>query len=925
MKTYSQFMGEITPDELYTGLLVGMIADRLPPMFTMDDFLSKYCAIHRNEKCPDPIVSRYVTFDSIRNTGVPRRMGIPTPFSYEILCRFLKQEWSNIKRHFKERTALQSHTISLIHIRKMKDASQIFKMNYLNSSLDEDVVPDIRLSARFRVEADIATCFPSIYTHALEWAITSRARAKDNVKNKRKEWGGKLDDYVRSIRDNETGGILIGPHASNLISEVILTRVDEILQKNYKYVRRIDDYECYVDRYDKAERFLSDLKDALSGYNLSINYKKVSIKELPLCVDDTWKQQLKSALVLLPKARISKEQIATVLDILVGIMKEHKNGAVFSYAVKAIANRFLTEEARQYYVKYVLHLAYCYPYLYQYLDEYLFYSFDVEPEDISSFADQMLIHGFEVRNFEECSYALFFAIKYAFRLKNFDVDKIMATNDCILLVMAWQYVLCRGLEAEKELLHKHALEYYKITSSFEENWLFVYEALTSNEMTGQWKIIKKSNVSFLKRIEDVYPSHTPTFENQAILWTCRINTGLDKQSIYESFYRVFINDNPQCKDMSLADEYLQCIIGNLLANSRLKKNVRIYRSESYYVDGKLFGRNGEQHDIQLLNAILNWLKANHYIGERRGTKEIGGSCFWPKDTLRVRFKSFNLHCLFRLDESPLVVLKDKNKKIIVPTPESSKQKLYAKQLLEINEMYGRHQFSCKLYGMDMLDRFEPRLKAVFNDSNWEHGGRLYASATIAGFNYQCLPSDMRKMIKVDGENTCEVDYSGLHPHMIYSLVGIQLKGNAYDFLPFEDKALAKFTLLVMLNAKSKSAAIAALEKRAHELRTASGLSPKKADLRNALLRNPNLAKIVDDAARRHSEIRSYFYRGSGIRLQNIESTMALEITHSFAEQDIPVLPVHDSFIIEGKYRKQLVQMMQDVYKSHNNGFTCPVK
>ena len=35
MKEYSEFMDEISQDELYTGLLVGMFADRLPPMFTI--------------------------------------------------------------------------------------------------------------------------------------------------------------------------------------------------------------------------------------------------------------------------------------------------------------------------------------------------------------------------------------------------------------------------------------------------------------------------------------------------------------------------------------------------------------------------------------------------------------------------------------------------------------------------------------------------------------------------------------------------------------------------------------------------------------------------------------------------------------------------------------------------------------------------
>jgi len=923
MKRYAQYMDEISNNQLYVGLLSGMFSDRLPPIFSIDDFLEKYASRQHNRKCPSPLKSRYVSFDSIRNTGIPRHMGIPSPFSYEILCRFLMGQWSNIRKYFNERTASQTYKISQIHIRKIAKTSKIFEMNYANRHISEDVVPNIRLSARFCVEADISTCFPSIYTHAIEWAITSRARAKDNLKKHRKEWGGELDEYVRSLRDNETGGILIGPHASNLISEIILTRIDEILYKNnYSFIRTIDDYTCYVDTYDKAERFLSDLKDALAEYNLSLNYKKVAIKELPLCVDDTWKQQLRSALLMLASEKIGKEAIATFLDVLVGIMKEHKNGAVFSYAVKAVSKRFLTEEARQYYVKFILHLAYCYPYLYQYLDEYLFYSFDVEISDIALFANQMFNHGCIVRNFEESSYALFFAIKYDFELRDFNADSVIETKDCILQSIAWQYVSCRGLSKEKELLHKYALTLLD-EASFEENWIFVYEALTANELSGDWKILKKMNVSFFQRVENIYPLHTPTFEKIPILWSCRIKPAECK--VYTDLYQEFVNENMNRVNHPLADEYLQCIVGNLLANSRLKKNVQIYRNQLHYLNSKPFGKNGERHDVKVLNAVLDWLKAKHYIGERRGTPTIGGSCFWPKTDLRDKFNVLNLNMLYRLDESPLVVLKDRQKNIVEPLPKSAKRCRYEQQLLLINDVYGKHNFSCKLYGMRTQDIFEPRLKAVFNDYSWEHGGRLYASATLTGFNYQCVPSDMRKNIMIDGSTTVEVDYSGLHPHMLYAFLGKPINGNAYDFLPVEDKALAKFALLVMLNAKSKQAAIAALKKRTAELRTATGLSIKKAALRNALLHHPDFEKVLDAASKKHSAIRTYFYRGSGIRLQNIESAMALEIVHYFALQDIPVLPVHDSFIVSKQFRSQLYAKMDEVYKYYNKGFSCPIK
>jgi hypothetical protein len=849
-------------------------------------------------------------------------MGVPTPFCYEVLCRYLKQTWPNLKQYFKERTKAQPYKISQIHIRKQKKSPLLFNMSYQDRHGKEDIVSDIRLSARFLVETDISTCFPSIYTHSLEWAITSRDRAKDNLKNCRKEWGGDLDAYVRSLRDGETGGILIGPHASNLIAEIVLTRIDEELQQaGYNFIRNIDDYVCYVDSHDKAETFLSELKDALGKYNLSINYKKTTIKELPLSVDDTWKQRLKYALVVLSKDKIEKDSIATFLDMLVDIMKEYKNGAVFSYAVKVLSGRYLAEEARQYYVKFILHLAYCYPYLYQYLDEYLFYAFDVETDSIRGFAEQMLKHGYSVRNFEECSYALFFAIKYNFQLDSFNAKTIIGTQDAILMAIAWQYVSCFGIEEEKKVLHDHALSLNE--KAFEENWILGYEALTANELPGPWKTLKKKKVSFLKRAEEIVPSHTPTYEAFPIVWSCRISDPTDKS--FNDLYKEFINDHPQHVSSTIANEYLQCLLGNLLVDTRMKKNVLIYRSQSHYLDKPPFGRHGEAHDCQILKTILDWLKSKHYIGERVGTRQTGGSCFWPKDVLREKFKHFNLKSLFRIDETPWVVLKDKNKEPVIPVPETSKAREYRQKLGEINAMYDRHRFGCALHGADSIDGFSPRLKAVFNDSRWDHGGRLYASATMVGFNYQCIPSDIRKRIVIDEAPTVEVDYSGMHPHLLYARLGKPLSGNAYDFLPVEDKPLAKFALLVMLNARSKQAAIGALKMRLDELRVASGLSPKKEALRNALLHHSDFEKVVDAAANKHNAIRTSFYRGTGILLQNIESKIALDIVHYFALRDIPVLPVHDSFIIDRKHRAQLSRKMEETFKKHNHGFSCPVK
>ena len=53
--------------------------------------------------------------------------------------------------------------------------------------------------------------------------------------------------------------------------------------------------------------------------------------------------------------------------------------------------------------------------------------------------------------------------------------------------------------------------------------------------------------------------------------------------------------------------------------------------------------------------------------------------------------------------------------------------------------------------------------------------------------------------------------------------------------------------------------------------------------------------------------------------------MAIDVLSHFAKRGIPVLPVHDSFIIATGYGDELKEVMQKVYSAHNNGFYCPVK
>ena len=53
--------------------------------------------------------------------------------------------------------------------------------------------------------------------------------------------------------------------------------------------------------------------------------------------------------------------------------------------------------------------------------------------------------------------------------------------------------------------------------------------------------------------------------------------------------------------------------------------------------------------------------------------------------------------------------------------------------------------------------------------------------------------------------------------------------------------------------------------------------------------------------------------------------MALEILNRFASAGIPILPVHDSFIVEKNQKNNLRKVMEDIFEQYNGGHKCVVK
>lgn len=500
-KTYIDYMNEISPSELYEGLLAyGLFNEKLPPIFSSVPFF-EYCNARGgrfNNKWHD-----YIGYSATRNTGVPRIMGIPTPMKYHNLCVTLRDNWDEIKRFLSVQTEDQYYKISRIHIRKRIGTKSIFQMSY--KRWQEDGNPDVELlihnnrAKEYLVKADISSCFPSMYSHAIPWAVVGKKIAKEQ-RDDDTLWFNQIDKACQEMKNGETHGFLVGPHTSNVLSEIILARIDKSLyEKQYRFIRNIDDYDCYVETQDEAQRFLRDLEELLKDFDLRLNHKKVQVLRLPIGIDGDWKHKLNSICLVGATGKMEFPQVNSYIDMAIQLAEDTENDAILNYAMKTLSGTECTDNAKKQAGKRLLHMAALYPYLLPFVEEYIIKPYDIDINQVQEFAIATYKKGQKTNNYESISYSLYYAIKYNFELDGFDVNYVIEHKDCISLLLTWLYLfkLNHGNRKATELkpLIKEAKKLRDI--DMDRYWLFCYESLTVGLLEDEWKTMKKAKVSFI--------------------------------------------------------------------------------------------------------------------------------------------------------------------------------------------------------------------------------------------------------------------------------------------------------------------------------------------------------------------------------------------------------------------------------------------
>lgn len=151
--------------------------------------------------------------------------------------------------------------------------------------------PHIELRDDFRIHlsprreefviGDIRAFFHSIYTHAIPWAIHTKQVAKKN--RDYNYYGNLIDLFCRNAQDGQTVGLPVGPDTSRLIAEVIASAIDVELQRKLGIGRNdasryVDDYTISSPNGASGEQLLAALRQAVSAFELEVNYEKSAIQ-----------------------------------------------------------------------------------------------------------------------------------------------------------------------------------------------------------------------------------------------------------------------------------------------------------------------------------------------------------------------------------------------------------------------------------------------------------------------------------------------------------------------------------------------------------------------------------------------------------------------------------------------------------------------
>jgi hypothetical protein len=270
--------------------------------------------------------------------------------------------------------------------------------------------------------------------------------------------------------------------------------------------------------------------------------------------------------------------------------------------------------------------------------------------------------------------------------------------------------------------------------------------------------------------------------------------------------------------------------------------------------------------------------------------------------------------------APVLVLKDTDKKLVPYDPESQENEIKCirwfnnfirSQTLDFQLREGEWERACGENPRPFPDLKQTALYRVFNNNNWSEGGRFY------GGWWQTCPSELRSRITINDEATVELDYSGFLARALYHEEEFEYLDDPYLIPEIWEACIAsgedwetirpsiKLMLVALINcdADDKIGGITGLK-------LPKGITRKKA------------YELIEA---HHPAIAHKFRSGAGLCMMWKESSICQQTLLEGVQARIPVLPIHDSYIVQDRYAGWLRDRMEINYSNYFNLFKPIIK
>lgn len=272
----------------------GLYPETLPPCFVSNDSKRAFRGIVSsldNNKFHER-KTEFVRYNGTKHDGSRRFFGTPNIVTYFHISSFIWRNWSEFEKNY----SLSQYSIGKPKTMK-EGADRAIKVPSL-SELSRHASENLHY-APYILKADIAQCFPSLYTHSISWAAHGIEQSKkETAKDSELNIFNELDFFVRNGQRGNTRGVLFGPDAYRLIAEFVLARLYHDLHRAVGEmvigaVRHVDDYYIGLKTEHDAQSVLSHLREVLVHYELNLNDQKTKIYSSLEPINDLWAQRLR--------------------------------------------------------------------------------------------------------------------------------------------------------------------------------------------------------------------------------------------------------------------------------------------------------------------------------------------------------------------------------------------------------------------------------------------------------------------------------------------------------------------------------------------------------------------------------------------------------------------------------------------------------